>query len=337
MLLQSSPQKQISELTNPRKGEVKIGERVQYASNENWLQELKKSDAKIVLLGIPEDVGVRANGGLGGTHTLWPAALASLLNMQSTPSFSGNELFIVGAVDCLDWMARSEGMSLEDLRNLVIEIDERLAAIVSSIMLTGSTPIVLGGGHNNSFPLLKAAATARGDGGINCINLDAHSDYRQPEGRHSGNGFRYAWLDGYMERYAVVGLHENYNNPDIIKEFIDDPSLHASLFEDIFIREKITFKNAVEEALAFLGKGAFGVELDMDCITGALSSAATPCGISPTMARQYLNWCCSKQHVAYVHIAEGAVALRDGRADKLTGKLAAMLIVDAAKALNEYL
>ncbi len=34
---------------------------------------------------------------------------------------------------------------------------------------------------------------------INSINLDAHSDFRPAEGRHSGNGFRYAEEDGYLQ------------------------------------------------------------------------------------------------------------------------------------------
>jgi formiminoglutamase len=43
---------------------------------------------------------------------------------------------------------------------------------------------VIGGGHNNSYPLIKGTAKGWHKAGviplaqINCINLDAHADYR---------------------------------------------------------------------------------------------------------------------------------------------------------------
>jgi formiminoglutamase len=55
---------------------------------------------------------------------------------------------------------------------------------------------------------------------INAINFDAHSDFRILEGRHSGNGFSYAYEEGFLKN-IVFGLHENYTSKsvlDIIKK-----------------------------------------------------------------------------------------------------------------------
>jgi formiminoglutamase len=35
---------------------------------------------------------------------------------------------------------------------------------------------------------------------VNAINFDAHSDFRILEGRHSGNGFSYAYEEGFLKK-----------------------------------------------------------------------------------------------------------------------------------------
>ena len=85
---------------------------------------------------------------------------------------------------------------IEEYRKAVPIIDDAVLELIQRIVASGKTPIVVGGGHNNAYPIIKGTALAlAGSGdlkGINCINLDAHIDYRLAEGRHSGNGFRYA-------------------------------------------------------------------------------------------------------------------------------------------------
>ena len=56
--------KDVEPLFRKRRGELKFGESVEFVTS---LEELEKSRAKYVLLGIPEDVGVLANYGKKGT------------------------------------------------------------------------------------------------------------------------------------------------------------------------------------------------------------------------------------------------------------------------------
>ena len=60
----------ILSLTKIRRFETKVGERLHTIKDISQLEEsIEKSPAKYVLLGIPEDIGVKANHGNGGTET----------------------------------------------------------------------------------------------------------------------------------------------------------------------------------------------------------------------------------------------------------------------------
>jgi formiminoglutamase len=318
----------IDSLVKARDGEIRLGERVNVVDS---LDGLSGHKARFVLLGIPEDIGIRANHGVGGAHTLWEPALKAFLNIQETEACSGSDVILLGAYNFEHWMAASEGMDAERMRAVVDNIDEAVYPVIERIVRAGKIPIVIGGGHNNAHPLLQGTSFALG-GTINCINLDAHSDYRRIEGRHSGNPFRFAKRDGFLDKYAMIGLHRGYNSEAILAELRNDKAFHFSLFEDIFLDEAIGFKAAVNEAISHTVGNKTGIELDLDSIEGVLASAMTPSGISKLQARQYLRQCIREAQVAYVHITEGAVRLRDGREDASTAKLVSYLIQDVISA-----
>lgn len=318
-----------------REGETRIGEKLTYLSSQNWEQELKDSKAGFVLLGIPEDIGVRANYGIGGTQSLWEPTLKALLNVQATAQLNGDDLLVLGWFDFQAWISESYTYDVAALRELVARMDAVIFPVVESIIRTGKIPLVVGGGHNNAYPLLKGAASAIRKP-INCINLDAHSDYRSMEGRHSGNGFRYAKSAGYLDRYAVIGLHRNYNSQAVLDDLDADDTLLCSFYEDIFLYGEKDFQQAIGEAISFTAAAPTGIELDMDAIENALSSAATPAGIPVVAARQYLTMCADAATVAYLHLAEGACRLSDGREQPLLPKLATYLLTDFIRTKNRH-
>ena len=340
-------QKEISHLTRKRKGETKLGEKVQTIHPViDLYSQLQNCNSKFVLFGIPEDIGVRANLGRGGAHTCWQPSLESFLNTQDNAFLNGEETCVLGHVKVEDVMKESEGFSQkkeEDilgLRKLVEKIDDRVCEIVRIIVSAGKIPIVIGGGHNNSYPILKGIYESRRIGNIGeiqkqaVINCDAHSDLREKEGRHSGNGFSYAMLEKYLDKYAVMGIHESYNSENVIEKFQNEPEklLYVS-YEDIFIREKYSFSEAVNRGIEFCGSMATGLEIDLDSITNVPSSARTSSGISPVQARQYIHQAATKCNISYLHIAEGAPVLAHLKADNKTGKLVAYLISDFIKAI----
>ena len=65
----------ILSVTRIRRFETKIGERVQVVKDSVALESsLQKSSAPFVLVGIPEDIGVLANQGVGGCDSCWRCA-----------------------------------------------------------------------------------------------------------------------------------------------------------------------------------------------------------------------------------------------------------------------
>lgn len=319
-------QEHIDALISKRDGETKFGERMQFADVANWEESLAKSSAQYVLIGIPEDIGVRANLGVGGAHTGWELALKAILNVQHTDELNGENVLLLGWFDFTNWLTASERMDVPKLRVIVENIDELVYPVIQKIVTAGKIPIAIGGGHNNAFPLLKGSSLAKGQS-VNAINLDAHSDYRVQEGRHSGNGFRYAKAEGYLDKYAMVALHQNYNSAAVLAEIKQSPDLHFSFYEDIFLREKQTYAEALKAGMEHVKGKPTGIELDLDCIENVLSSAITPCGISTLQARQFIHQA-KNYNPVYLHIPEGAATLRDGRSASSTGKLIAYLVTD---------
>lgn len=335
----------ILSLTKLRKFETKLGERIQILREDQDIETaIASSPSKYVLFGIPEDLGTKGNFGVGGADTLWLPFLQSFLNIQSNDFFDGGELLLAGHFDfgdiqyLIDTTAKGEEEKIEAYRHAVNTVDQEVERMAKIITEHRKIPIAVGGGHNNSYPLIKGAAKGWHKAGviplaqINCINLDAHADYRPMEGRHSGNAFRYAEEDGYLQKYCIVGLHESYLPQNAWVDMVNNPFIDCITFEDIFVHEKRTFLQSVAHATGFTEDTLTGIDIDLDCIQNTLSSAMTPVGFHPIHARQYISFAASDTKAAYVHICEGAARLSDGRTDHSSGKLIGYLISDFIKA-----
>lgn len=325
---------QIKALINFREGETKVGESIQLPDMLSLSNALASSTARFVLLGLPEDIGVRANGGIGGAATGWPHFLKSFLNIQENTFLSGSDFLLWGSLDFSNEMHVAEHADVDMLRGITSFVDIEVEPVVQQIIAAGKIPIVIGGGHNNAYPLLKGASLAINQP-LNAVNLDAHTDFRVVEGRHSGNGFRYAYQEGYLKQYAMLGLHENYNSQNIIAELQNNPDCKMVFWEDIFLRERTSWPNAVAETIAFVRNNPFGVELDVDCIENVLSSAATPVGINSRQAMYYLYQSGCSPHSLYLHLPEGIVERADGLKNEFTGKLLSYLVQSFVKGVIE--
>ncbi len=299
---------------------------------KNW-KTLKTHAAKYVLLGIPEDIGVRANYGNAGTSTAWEAALKSFLNIQLNYFADAGNVILLGEIDCDIQMQQAENLSMEDghsvekLGELVTQIDHKVSIIVKTIIEAGKFPIIIGGGHNNSYGNLKGASEALKNP-VNCLNFDAHTDFRALGYRHSGNGFSYAFEDGFLNRYFTFGLHRNYTSQFVFDRLLlHQDQIKFSLFEDIAINEKLSFSEGIKEAEMFICNAPFGLELDLDAIEDMGSSAMTPGGFSINDARKFISYFSKKENCVYFHICEGAPLL--GNFSAQVGKTISFLISDA--------
>ena len=283
--------------------------------------------------------------GIGGTDSAWLSFLHAFLNTQSNDFLEGGNILLLGHFDFSDMEqlieknAHSFDEKLEAYRHAVNTIDDEVEQLIHIITQNKKIPIVIGGGHNNSYPCIKGAAKGFYKAGvipiaqINAINLDAHADFRPMEGRHSGNGFSYAEADGYLEKYCVLGLHENYIPQNVWMDMVNNPFVDCITYEDIFLHEKRTFLQAVGHATDFTSDTLCGIEIDLDCIENTLSSASSPVGISINHARQFICFASADSKVAYLNISEGAAQLSDGRTSAGTGKLISYLVSDFVKTM----
>ncbi len=334
----------ILSITRLRRFETRLGECFQHLPDAPLAEALSESKAQYVLIGIPEDIGVRANYGVGGTETIWLPFLQALCNMQSTDAFTGEEVILLGYFDFSDIKslitanAKNQDELMDAYRHAVANIiDNEVENLVKVISTAGKTPIVIGGGHNNAYPLIKGAAKGLQKTGklsnasVNVINADAHSGYRIAEGRHSGNSFRYAMEEGFLKKYAVIGLQESYNSQRVMDDLYSNIHIQYATFEDISLREKLNFRQAIVQAISFTEDSFTGIELDMDCIEQMLTSASNPSGFTALQARQYINFTAYYPNIAYLHICEGATQLANGGSNAFAAKLVSELVSDFVK------
>ncbi|TBW28571.1 formimidoylglutamase [Gramella sp. KN1008] len=297
----------IEKLISKRKGEVKFGEKLQFINN---LGDLENNSARYVVLGIPEDIGVRANHGKPGTSKAWQSLLAALANIQVNRFNDPENLVLLGELDCKKFMDKAANIDASDpnyhikLGDLIKEIDQLVAELVEKIISSGKIPILIGGGHNNAYGNIKGAAKATGDP-VNVINIDAHTDLRQLEHRHSGNGFSYAIEGQYLCKYAVFGLHKNYTPEYIFKEMDFSENMNYHLLEDL-LRFPDEINRRFKECIETIDNSKFGFELDCDAIANFPSSAKSPAGFSVNQIRNFISMASKNKNCCYFHICEAA-------------------------------
>ncbi|KIA85864.1 formimidoylglutamase [Flavobacterium sp. AED] len=329
----------LAKITNHRSGEIKFGEKmITVPKGTDPIAFLKTCEAKYVLFGIPEDIGIRANFGRPGAASAWDSAIKSIANIQHNRFCKGSQLIVLGQLNVSEEMKEVEHLDFNDiddrskLSQLVEKIDKDVSHIIFNIVKLGKIPIVIGGGHNNAYGNIKGSALAKGKP-INAINFDAHSDFRILEGRHSGNGFSYAYEEGFLKKYFIFGLHENYTSKsvlDIIKKLED--RVRYNTYDSVNIRKEKEFNQEMTQALEFINDDFYGVEIDLDAIPNIACSAMTLSGFSVEQLRQFVSFFAKNKNATYLHICEGAPDLGEEKNNHLIGKLIGYLVTDFIKA-----
>jgi formiminoglutamase len=325
-----------------RRYETRLGEKLRILLNGTESIQDHPS-AKYVCFGIPESIGIIGNHGTRGTESTWYHFVQSFLNLQSTDACSGEEIILAGyfdfkpVLDVIEKNSANQEELVDACRHAVANIiDEEVEEFVKQVIAAGKIPIVIGGGHNNAYPLIKASAKAlfklqkTEKPMINVVNLAATADYRIMEGRHSGNPFRYAMEEGYLHRYAVIGLQENVNPQSMMDDLYSNINIHYHTYEEIFVEERLNFIQSVSQSFSFVDDEPIAVELDLDVISGISSSGQNPSGISMNEARQFLRFSGNYPTVSSLHICEGATGQLHGDAKQLA-KLIAFLVTDFVK------
>lgn len=303
----------------PRSGEVRLGQTIhalaQQSSSEDYraaLHAAYQQGARIALVGVPESIGPRGNLGRGGAETAWPTALKGLLNLQATPFIASHEVLIVGHVECADLQQQSAALSTENaqdvqqLRALCAQLDQRVMQALVPLFDAGYEVILIGGGHNNAYPLLRSLSEVETTP-VGAVNLDPHADFRAREGRHSGNGFSYAFTEGFLSNYHVMGLHEGKNNAESLRQLADAGFTYTSVHE--------LYQSDWSQQLASLRQRAstwsqpLGIEIDVDALQGVPASAINFNGLSIQHGYSLIAELAALPQTRYLHLAEAAPSL----------------------------
>ena len=325
----------LEEFYTPRKGETKVGDAIPLVKDIN---DLKNTAAPFVLIGIAEDIGVRGNLGVPGCAQTFAHFLKAFLNIQVTDHFNADQVALLGVMEFEEEMAEAEELKpskprhLERIRNLTYKIDLKVIALMEQVFKAGKTPVIIGGGHNNAYGLLRALSQAKGVK-VNAFNIDPHADFRALEGRHSGNGFSYASAEGYLDKYHVFGWHQGYNNQNMTRSFAENQALSYTTFEALLSQtEEETLRDLVHQSSKLQG-APLGFELDMDSVTHFPVSAYNPSGFELNTIRKMVRLIAFNSKPAYFHITEAAPALAaTSQLQSGAAKALAYLVFDFIKA-----
>ena len=303
----------LSQLFSVREGEEKLGQKVRVNSTPIDL------NGKFVIIGVAEDIGPRANLGFAGAEAGFNAFITRFLNVQSNRFLNGSEVVVYGVVRSSETFSNSD---LVELRNTVEQLDHLLEEVLQVVFSSGGIPIVIGGGHNNAYPIIKAYSHVN-QKKIDVLNIDPHADFRKLEGRHSGNSFSYAMQEGALGKYTVLGLHQSYNSESMLQD-LEKQGVDFTFFED-YIDDKELF---YRDLFKFEDK-QFGLEIDMDTIKQMPSSAYTPSGFSVEEIRRALRFLANASKVVYLHLPEAAP--QNEREATFVGKVITYLVTDFIK------
>ena len=157
-----------------------------------------------VLIGFPQDEGVRRNGGRPGAAEAPREIRRWLYRLVPWDCETDTDLAALGLLDLGTCGSRA---SLE-------ETQAALGEVVGAVLRSGAVPIVLGGGHETAYGHYLGYVDAGIPVGI--VNIDAHLDVRPLiDGKgHSGSPFRQAMehpthpLPG--ERYVCLGVQPHF-------------------------------------------------------------------------------------------------------------------------------
>jgi formiminoglutamase len=175
-----------NDANDPRLGEIVSTDRVGYGN------------AQIVVIGCPQDEGVRRNGGRIGA-ALAPDAIRRQFYKLTTFGID-TKIFDLGNTI---------------IRDTLEETHDAHRDAVAQLLKDGKIVISLGGGNDVSYPDGCAMAKTFGADGWLGFNIDAHFDVRADEQRNSGTPYRQLLDEGLIkpENFAEIAYQPQAASP----------------------------------------------------------------------------------------------------------------------------
>lgn len=260
---------------------------IPHTTPARWPQELPPSrlaahwhavpaGCRVAVLGLPDDLGVRLNGGRPGAAQ-GPAAIRAALARYGVAVPKGwtyPRIFDAGDV------SPAHGADEAALA----ETHRRVSDAAEALVRLGLFPIALGGGHDLTYAFVRGVMRATAAGGSwSGVYFDAHLDVRDTAG--SGMPFRRLVEECGVSSLRVQGLNPFVN----AKEHADWFAAHRGTRLDGEPRARDPGAEWNEDDFP---PGHVFVSLDLDVLDAAHApgvSAMNPAGWSPHLAARWVD------------------------------------------------
>lgn len=283
------------------KADPKIGETI-----SSSISAYRKAD--FVIVGSPQDMGVRRNKGRAGARKAPHSIRKELYSFPVPADFSGTQLFDLGDIRISSTLEKTH----------LIQYN-----IIHQLLVDGKRLIILGGGNDISYPDAKALHSSTN--GYLAFNIDSHLDVRENEPRNSGTPYRQLLEEGFLQpEYFYEMAIKPVLNADTYLEYLHEKKAHIVPLSEMrefgidTIFKKILNQNKVESI--FWG-------IDMDSVRSADApgvSAPYPVGLTSDELCHIAEIAGSDPRSRILEISE---VNPDYDMDSRTSRLAAMVIL----------
>ncbi len=288
--------------------DVKMGEFVK-SNPEHY------ADADVIILGSPQDEGVRRNKGRAGAAGAPDEIRKALYKFPVPDNARHLKIFDVGNIRVADSLEQTHALQ-ED--------------VVYQALKDGKNLVILGGGNDISFPDCSALSLLTKN--LMAFNIDSHFDVRADAPRNSGTPYRQLLEGGFLkpENFFQVAWKRIANSPTYEK-YLQEKGVHIYPLEKLrelgiekFFRQTLNEKK--QEAIFW------GFDLDAVRVDDAPGvSAGYPVGLSSEEVCEIAALAGQDARSRILEITEmNPVYDIDNR----TAKLAAMIILYFLNGLN---
>ena len=217
------------------------------------------SRADVAIIGVPMDMTVHYRSGA----RLGPRAIRDASGQLFPHALVADELrepfASLRVVDYGD---------IEVFPGYIDQSYERIEEHIAAILESNTFPVVLGGDHSTTLPVLRACAGKHGT--LSLVHFDAHPDFWEPPaGRpyHHGTVFRIAADEGLIDPNASVQIGIRGSNSATIIDAARRAGFHLITADDFALQG---FRPALEAIHRLASKPVY-VSLDIDCVDPAFA------------------------------------------------------------------
>jgi len=272
-------------------------------------EEADFDSAEVVIVGSPQDFGVKRNRGRAGARRAPEEIRRALYKFPVPPGVSPREIFDLGDVKI--------SQSLE-------ETHETHYRVMKSLVSSRKKVISLGGGNDISYPDCRAIAGESKNPVF--FNIDSHFDVRESESPHSGTPYRQLLEESIIKSENFYELAS--------KRIANAPAYHKYL-EDLGVniyslREMRRMGNAslVQSILSASSGDTLFWGFDIDAVRSPDApgaSAPYPEGLSAEEINEIARLAGADKRTGMIEITE---VNPNYDIDNRTSKLAAMIIMN---------